>query len=246
MRKKLTIYSFTILTLLLFSGCNIFNLLGNTNNTQNTNTTQNTNVNTDYGNIIKNGGADVSEEKYEYFKKITDDYYQGKTDYEPLVYCEDLKESSKGETFICKTVKAEAPQDPYWSLVCINDEREAVGYVDALNLPDSVLTDYVETSVPETSGGMGVWIFPDSYELTQDALDDFNEACKNAKEKGVDYSFEPIMLMGNAQGSDGYYSAYLCLKYFSDIENSQFFAIFYLRENPDGTISYLNAASILW
>ena len=62
MRKKLKIYFFTILTLLLFSGCNIFNLLGNTNNTQNTNTVQNTNTAqnseagaADYGSIIKNG-----------------------------------------------------------------------------------------------------------------------------------------------------------------------------------------------
>ena len=150
MRKKLKIYFFTILTLLLFSGCNIFNLLGNTNNTQNTNTVQNTNTAqnseagaADYGSIIKNGQTEVSEELYDYFKKITDDYYQGKTDYEPVVYCENLKESVKGETFICKTVKEEAPEDPYWSLLCIDDEREAIGYVDALNLQDSVLTDSV-------------------------------------------------------------------------------------------------------
>ena len=253
MRKKLKIYSFTILTLLLFSGCNIFNLLGNTNNTQNTNTVQNTNTAqnseagaADYGSIIKNGQTEVSEELYDYFKKITDDYYQGKTDYEPIIYCDNLKESPKGKTFICKTVKEEAPEDPYWSLLCIDDEREEIGYVDALILQDSVLTKYVQTSVPETAGGMGIWNFPDSYELTQDALNNFNEACKSAEEKGELFTFEPIIQMGNAKSYEGEYYAFLCLKYFPDIEDSQWFAILYLRKNPDGKTEFLNAATILW
>ena len=246
-KRSAKLISFSILIAILFCGCDFFGFTKNTgtNVNINANSPLNTNVAVDYKAIVDSGGAEVSEEMNDYFNKIMADNKDGKV-YTPVVYLDNLKESAHGETFICKTVKNSDPDNPYWSLVCLDDEKDAVGMIEGIDMPASVLDKYSDYAVPSNNPEMAKGQFPDTYEISPEMLKDFEEACKSKSAKNVSFTFVPIILLGTVSAESGDYSAILCLEYFPDIDDSQFFATYYMVKDHDGKCYYLNASTILW
>jgi hypothetical protein len=170
----------------------------------------------------------------------------GNLNVEPVVFLDDILEGTEGvQTYFCKAAPGytKAADDPYWSLVIIDEESKKYKESVALDIPGSVLLESVSNLSPKEYRNFGTWNFPKSYELTAELTEKFNEAVDNDEINGFVYT--PLIKLGSGSSRTETAYAVLSLKELKEKEY-RCFCVVYIGVNGEGRTRLLNSSIVVY